>query len=129
MLQSISLATMALALAPTQVVVLNPADLGAGARRPRGSTKRLHAHLKRTREEMHAQCERSRRPNDDELVLNYVCHHPQAASLIGDGISAVWGVFLYISDPNTRDDTHRVPGSSSAWIWKPLTAGDGMGAI
>ena len=63
---------------------------------------------------MHENAENSRCLNDDELIGNYVCPRRDAASLIGDGISAVWGLFLFSSDPNTRQ--HNVPGRHFGWV-------------
>ena len=67
------------------------------------------------RREMHANAENSRCLNDDdELIGDYVCSRLDAASVVGDGISAVWGLFLFSSDPNTRQ--HNVPGRHFGWV-------------
>ena len=34
--------------------------------------------------------------------------------MVGDGISAVWGLFLFSSDPNTRH--HNAPGRHFGWV-------------
>ena len=103
--------------------VFTQADLTNWDPRRRVGKKRAHSHLSDMRQEMHANGENSRRLDDDELVGDYVCSRPDAASLVGDGISAAWALFLYSPDPNTR--LPHVPGRQFDWV---LEAVDGTGA-
>ena len=52
------------------------------------------------RQEMHANGENWRSLDDDQIIRNYVCSRPDAATLVGDGICAARGVFLFSPDPN-----------------------------
>ena len=74
----------------------------------RVSKNRAHLHLSDQRREMHANGENWRSLDDDETIRNYVCARPNAATLVGDSICAIWGVFLFSPDPNTR--LPHVPG-------------------
>ena len=49
------------------------------------------------------------------MIGGYVCSRPDAASLVGDGISAVWGRFLVSSDPNAPLNPS-VPESRFDWV-------------
>ena len=89
-------------------------DLNHWDARHRVAKKRAHAHLSDMRREMDASGEDARRIDDDELVLNYVRSRPDAQSLVGCGIHAVWARFLFSSDPNTR--LPHVPGRQFAGL-------------
>ena len=111
---------MAVALAPTQSTVFGAAnvftqaDLASWDWRRRVSKRRAHAHLSDMRREMHANAENSRCLNDDELIGDYVCSRVDAASLVGDGISAVWGLF-FVDGSAARFDwvLERVDGTAA----------------
>ena len=85
--------------------VFTQADLASWDGQRRVSKRRAHAHLSDMRREMHANAANSRCLNDDEVIGDYVCSRHGAASLVGDGISAVWGLFLF-----------SVPGTHFGWV-------------
>ena len=105
---------MAHALASTQSIILGKAALSTFNQGRRVSKKRAHNHLSGMRQQMHANGENWRSLDDDETIRNYVCSRNDAEDLIGDGICAIWGVFLFSPDPNTR--LPHVPGRRFDWV-------------
>jgi len=79
----------------------------------RVSKNRAHLHLSDQRREMHANGENWRSLDNDEIIRNYVCSRNDAEDLIGAGICAIWAVFLFSTDPNTR--LPHVPGRRFGW--------------
>jgi len=105
---------MAHALASTQSIILGKAALSTFNQGRRVSKKRAHNHLSGMRQQMHANGENWRSLDDDETIRNYVCSRNDAEDVIGDGICAIWGVFLFSPDPNTR--LPHVPGRRFDWV-------------
>ena len=95
-------------------MIFGQADLANWSACYRVGKKRAHAHLSAIRQEMHANGENWRRLDDDQLIRAYVCSRPDAATLVGDGICAVWGVFLFSPDPNTR--LPHAPARQFDWV-------------
>ena len=83
----------------------------------RVSTKRAHALLAQLRAQMSAIREQRRDMTYNAVLWDYVCGHPEAANIVGPGITQLEVIALGAIDQNTRDLRHdfvisRIDGSA-----------------